>query len=795
MIAINKTKPTTRTYVLYLFFLCLSFTAFGQEVNEDFDGYIIGPAPSSHSYNNFNMVSSRSTNIGRGATESNAVHLFTGPASMEYVGADGNGKDGGIGVISFWYRMPNVSASRFASFSIIASVDGVDLTPALGSISHGLGGGSTTYTQRSFLLNNPSDNIKIRIVKNGSSNNNQLFIDDFQITNFALTATWTGSTWDWSDDAFDGTVPTLALKPEVIINGNLDTSIGGLQTSFGGKHLTVNSGFTLTIADNTYVEIDRNVTVDGTVVVKSKGAFVQVDDSGTVGGAVLSDRTKIRVEKVTSALVSPNEYTYWSSPVIGETIATGLFEANPNRVYSFNGQNYLDATKETSNNNAIAPGQDDIDDNYNDWQFASSGTIMQPGVGYAAMHKDNGLFPLPLGIEYIFEGPLNNGEVLVPIYRNDAELADNNWNFIGNPYPSAIDADAFLAANASIGNDIVNATTGAIFLWSHSTPLNASANGNDIENYAQSDYAIINGSGTTAGGDGIFPTRFIPSGQGFFVSMDNAAPSTPVSGTIETTNVVFNNSMRVTGDNNLFFRSTVNNEANKLWLDLSSDNGVFNQILVAYVAGATDAYDGMYYDADKNLSSGTFSSIYSTIEDLDNKKFAIQGKNPNSLSLDEVIPVGFSTSITEPTLYKLSLSKLEGEFMLENTVYLRDHLLNITHNLSSIDYTFTSEVGDFSSRFEIVFRAEALSIDEASLNENALTITELSNGEVAFSVGRDFNLSNVTIFDLLGREIYNLPASQSREVYNLSQLGKAAYIAKVTLSNGQVISKKAIKQR
>jgi hypothetical protein len=222
---------------------------------------------------------------------------------------------------------------------------------------------------------------------------------------------------------------------------------------------------------------------------------------------------------------------------------------------------------------------------------------------------------------------------------------------------------------------------------------------------------------------------------------------------------------------------------------------VFNQILVAYVNGATDYFDGMYYDAYKNLSTGLYSEIYTSIADSPNKRFAIQGKDPNSLTLDEVIPFGFNTSIAVPTLYTISIGQFEGAFMTANTIYLKDNLLNTIHNLKDSDYTFTSEVGDFDTRFEIVFTPQALSVDENLLDSDALTITELTTTDVAFNVGKGFSITNVKIFDLLGRQIYDLEGSSSREVYNLAKLSKAAYIAKVTLDNGQVLSKKAIKQK
>ena len=93
-----------------------------------------------------------------------------------------------------------------------------------------------------------------------------------------------------------------------------------------------------------------------------------------------------------------------------------------------------------------------------------------------------------------------------------------------------------------------------------------------------------------------------------------------------------------------------------------------------------------------------------------------------------------------------------------------------------------------------MFRADALSINDSILDANALIITELSEKEVQIKVDANHTISNVEILDVLGRIIYSFNGNSSIEVYDISKLSKAAYIAKVTLTSGQTISKKAIKR-
>src|SRR5690606_29694381 len=120
---------------------------------------------------------------------------------------------------------------------------------------------------------------------------------------------------------------------------------------------------------------------------------------------------------------------------------------------------------------------------------------------------------------------------------------------------------------------------------------------NGIYQYSQADYATYNLSGGTAaapsaatgGANANIPTGRIGAGQGFFVrGITNGAGV-----------ATFNNSMRLAGQNDQFYRNsdgtemliTTNIERHRIWLNLTNSNSAFNQCLVAYVAGATNAKD------------------------------------------------------------------------------------------------------------------------------------------------------------------------------------------------------------
>jgi len=756
---------------------------------------------------------------------------------------------------------------------------------------------------------------------------------------FNLTTTWQGSFWD-------NGVPNLAI--DAVIAG--DYGVVSVDDSFSCKTLTVNADAMCRVRWNKHIEVENNISVSGILLVTTQGSVVQNNPNGTV---TVFGNGKIQNEKITSLANNFYEYTYWSSPVSNETVGSGLAEAQPGSKYSFNAANFVDATMESNNNNETVAGQDDIDDNGDDWTSVNDATLMTPGIGYVSMHSSNNFLGQGTQYKYTFEGPFNNGTITVPIHRNDSETEDINWNLIGNPYPSAIDADLFFAANTFVAPDnsnvsyqnsngnsnyntgityvelngisnqdlvntnnngyenatniqipvnigssynlnvkvntegnytshtfawidwnrdgdfddnnetydlgddtnkydilttsspytievpsfavigttrmrisskyngnpgseetgfdgevedysiIVSNSSGgldnAIFLWSQNTPPSSNNNGNQAINFSSSDYAVINNVGETAGGDGIIPNRFIPSGQSFFVSFNDEATPNSTSGNISQSSVVFTNTMRVLQNNQQFFRSSIkkNKMQDKLWLNLTSDNGVFNQILIAYVDGATNQDDGMSFDTPKNLATGAAAILYSMIADDLGEKYVIQAKNKNSINENEIIKIGYKTEINIPTIYNFSIDKLEGNFLSNNQVYLKDNLLNVVHSIKNSDYRFTSVDGEFNDRFEIVFSENSLSLKDIIIKPSSILIIEQPNGDVQFKLNENGNIrtmKNIQIMDINGRNLYTFGTNSADETLRLSNLSNGAYIAKITLDNNSLIVKKAIKK-
>ena len=680
----------------------------------------------------------------------------------------------------------DISGCTSATFSFTATAGNSGTLTYAWYYNDGVSPTWSTVTNTSFLPGTVT-----------GENSNSLTIDGFDLNGYQFYAEVTedGScsqatnaaqvsmiTTTWSAGSWDNGIPNLTTT--AIINDTYNTTSNG---NIEACSLYINPSYALTVGSNSYVKVQNSIYNNGTLLVQNEGSVIQIDNSGIYddSGSVASNPTT--VEKLTAVLDAWYEYTYWSSPVTNETIGSALFPSSPYRRFSFNAGNFVDSTYETNNNNAtvVGAGVDDIDDDANDWQLRAAGDLMTPGVGYAATHSP-AAYTTATNYNYSFRGPLNTGIISVPVERNDTETGDTNWNLIGNPYPSAIDATLFFNENNYIVNPSTGTLDGAIYLWSHSTPPSVTNNGNQQINFDLNDYITLNYTGSSVSG----VTNYIASGQGFFVTYSDAAPST-------TGTVTFNNSMRVDGNNNQFFRTSnvnasTNTSENKLWLKLTNDFGLKDNIMIGYVNGATAVNDGAAYDAKTNGAYTKTMTFYSLIPG-DTEKLSVQGKAISDLNINETIYIGFLNKIDIPTVYTISIDNFEGDFLANNTAYIKDNLLNAYHDLSANAYSFTSEVGEFNDRFEIVFTNPTLSIDQFTLNEINTSIISLPNDDVKFIAPKNLSISSVTIYDNLGRKIINLKGSEQTETYHLNTLSQSVYLAEIELSNKQKIIKKFIK--
>ena len=537
------------------------------------------------------------------------------------------------------------------------------------------------------------------------------------------------------------------------IIANYDTD---LKDSFGVYSLTTASDRSINIRSGDYITIVNDLTVNarGVLNIEHQGSLVMVNDSGTV-----TNDGSTNVSRKTSNM-EQYDYHYWSSPIDYSTnttpVASVLTDFFASRIYEFNTSAFADLD------------DDNFDDDQNDWVNYSS--EMKSGTGYAAMTSNPG------ERNTVFSGKVNNGIITVYVQlsgdeNSDADGDEDDWNLLGNPYPSAISADEFITQNSDIN--------GTLYFWTHVDDISIDNPGPDGYNFSTDDYAMYSLTGGIASAsNSAQPTGIIETGLGFFVDAISA-------GTVE-----FNNSMRSKSyaNNNSFSASSSNEiiEKDRFWLNLTNPNGAFSQILIGFFEDATLEKDRLYDGV--RLKGNNYIDFYS----LDNTsyEYGIQGR-PN-FDENESIVLGYQSNI----LGSLSIDLGTREGVLSETpIYITDHYLSITHDLTIAPYSFNTEVGTFNDRFEIAFNQTSLSTNDIQIDPKTLQIIELQNGQVQVKVPSQFEMTTIQVMDISGKVIYNFSTQGSSQIFSLNNLSKTAYLVTVALNNGQTITKKTVKRK
>lgn len=626
------------------------------------------------------------------------------------------------------------------------------------------GATSVTYTPA-----NPSVTTYYRLVTTSTLNSVQCsaISNCFTITN--LSKTWTGLVnTDWNEDGnwFPIGVPTSA-DCVIIPNTVNDPIIMGTNYNGNAKSVDVLAGGALEInATNALTVIDVvNVNATGSFFIRNNASLVQVNNLPNVGN--------VRVERITTPMYR-FDYTYWGSPVtLASAFTLGML--SPNTL----SDKFFSWTPTVANS-------------FGNWFFESAATVMDPTKGYIVRAPQSFSTNPAVKVPYTanFVGTPNNGDILCPIYFGGLPLTNNNdkYNLLGNPYPSAVDAELFLSDPAN--TPVID---GTIYFWTHNSPPSSSNvdpfYGDFIFNYAQNDYASWNrlgGTGTTAaaGSGGQIPNGYIASGQGFFTKS--------TAGVTSGDPVVFKNSMRVNFNNDQFFRSSIvdaqgdrfnsaTNEKHRIWLNLVNQGGSFNQILVGYATDATNGFD-RDYDGVKFTDNNaiTFYSINS------GRNLVIQGR---SLPFDnqDIVRLGFKSTVNDT--FSIRIDHFDGLFENQN-IYVEDRLLNIIHNLKLSPYTFISGIGTFDDRFVLRYTTTGL-LSQSDFVASAALFALLDDEKLQVSASE--LMLQIELFDITGKKVKRFELEKlTRHFESQISIAEGIYVLTVKLNNGIIISRKLV---
>jgi len=605
--------------------------------------------------------------------------------------------------------------------------------------------------------------------------------------------TWSNElTWE-RGDVWD--IEDLPNKDWVIvkITNNAKITTTSNHTNLG---LIIDSGSELLVNNDSGIINTWYIKLDGKIDLAGESQLVQ----GTLSDLEVTSAGFLERDQQGKGDIY--SYNFWASPVssinitennrdytISEVLKDGSDASNPQDITWVTGYDGSPTTPISLSNYWIWKF-DNQPEEYASWQHLLQSNSIEVGLGYTM--KGSGSGTTSNSQNYTFVGKPNNGDI-------SHELTATNTSLLGNPYPSAIDADQFILDNINVideDGDVINAgvTTGALYFWEHF----ATNNTHVLADY-HGGYATYNLSGATMaipdpmvssnGTGSVLPKRYIPVGQGFFVEGGEGGI------------VKFNNGQRVfekeSGGNSVFTRSyevTVNTNSNvsppradinRLYFNVGLPDAPQRQLLLAVKEGTTQGVD-FGYDA-KLLDVNPSDVAWSLVEDT----YVIQ-------------TVGEITENLEFPLYVKSVSEGVGHFSIEELqgidpeieIYFVDKQENLYNDLREGAVEFDIEIGEYSDRYYVVFKiSEVLAVEEeTAVLDELIVFYNTSKQSIQINNSSLFSAKNITLYNTLGQEVLASKKEYKyiKDITMPVSLGTGAYIVRFEYNKGVIVTKKLV---
>lgn len=566
----------------------------------------------------------------------------------------------------------------------------------------------------------PVNTTKVRLYVTGHNAADRMRIFELEVFGTPSSPVWTGTTntsWTTAANWSTSAVPNQFSNVTIASGTPFQPTI---STSQSVKTLIIDAGATLTVNSGINLTVENAIINNGTMTLSNNANLLQGDAFNNSGN--------INVNR-NSNLLSRLDYTIWSSPVTNpnQFLTTFSSETSLNRFYSYN---------QSSNvyNGIATPST-------TPFALATGYLIRMPNTAVTA--------PSTQTFTGIFNGVPNNGNITKTVSYNGASFG---YNLIGNPYPSTLDADAFITANAS-------KIESSLWFWRKTNAASGTA------------YAVYNALGSTKTPSSPTPSGDIQVGQGFFVKAKNQSDPTRYF-------VTFNNAMRLGTGSTQFFK-TKQVEKDRIWLNLTNTSGAFNQILIGYVEGASlgvDNFDSKYIN----------DSPIALTSNINGEEYTIQGRP--KFDTKDVVTLNFKTNVDGE--YTIALDHFDGVFANGQDIYLLDSKTGVETDLKAGAYNFTATAGNDNSRFSLKYQ-KTLKVDAPVFNENNVRIYK-NNGTLSVN-SEIVAIDYIKVYDIQGRlvaEQNNIKAMTAilKDLKFLNQV----LIVKVTGEDNSVVSKKIV---
>jgi hypothetical protein len=559
--------------------------------------------------------------------------------------------------------------------------------------------------------------------------------------------------------------------------------ISGSSNKVVFENLTLNmtdvSSKEVVVADNMELVVEKSVTLTaGNLRLTNKAQLIQkhtgLDANSNLGGGKLlrdqqGEGNKFRYNDWSSPVYTANDGNNYTTVLAA--LRDGTNPASPGTITYTSGYNGTTSPLTLSTywmyKYANLP-----DNSYSSWQYIGNTGAIYTGEGF--LMKGTGSLS---DQNYVFEGKPNDGDI-------NLTIAAGNDYLVGNPYPSAIDANQFIADNPD--------TNGSLYFWEH-----YGGNTHNLADY-QAGYATYSlGGGVLAtahpsvsslGTATKIPERYIPVSQGFFVYSS-------AGGTIH-----FKNSQRFfvkeASGTSVFMKTPKGKGAKttktkeleldtrpKFRIGFDAPQIDHRQLLLTIDENTTDEFD-WGYDAEIYEIFG--EDMYWTIG---NKKYVIQATN--TISKDKEIPLGIQLSESGKISIKIdTLENVEDNIKL----YIKDKLTGETYDITNQPFETNLEAGNYLDRFVLVFQPGFKTLQEVTLNEGINIFMNNITSELNIEKIADINIKSITLYNYLGQTINSWKSDiNKRFVYLPIEASTGAYIVQLNTLNGTIDKKIIIK--